>query len=263
MRTRAWCWASAVAVLYTALSVGTAAAHGSVENPVSRAEACGTAGGAAAGTPACRAAIAASGPKAATEWDNIRIANVRGRDRETIPSGKLCSAGLRDYAGLDLARPDWPNTALKTSQTEITYRATIPHKGTFRLYLTKDGYRPSAPLQWADLEETPFLTATDPPLENGAYVLSGKLPAGKTGRHVLYTIWQNSDTPDTYYSCSDITVAVPDAAAGTAAGAGKATPVAQVDRLASLDLGTVVPLGIGLVGVAVVGAALFWRRGNT
>jgi hypothetical protein len=39
--------------------------------------------------------------------------------------------------------------------------------------------------------------------------------------------------------------------------------VARVDRLASLDLGTVIPIGIALAGVAVVGVALFWRRGNT
>jgi chitin-binding protein len=34
--------------------------------------------------------------------------------------------------------------------------------------------------------------------------MEGRLPAGRTGRHLIYTIWQNSDTPDTYYSCSDV-----------------------------------------------------------
>jgi chitin-binding protein len=86
----------------------------------------------------------------------------------------------------------------------FTYRETIPHKGTFRLYVTKDGYDPTKPLRWSDLESKPFLTATDPALTNGAYVMRGALPAAKTGHHLIYTIWQNSSTPDTYYSCSDV-----------------------------------------------------------
>ncbi|PRY37370.1 lytic polysaccharide monooxygenase auxiliary activity family 9 protein [Umezawaea tangerina] len=271
MRTRAWWWASAVAVLYTALAVGTAAAHGAVVSPVSRSAACG-ADGAQPQPVACKAALSASGPKASAEWDNIRVANVKGRDRETIPDGKLCSAGLREYAGLDLARADWPTSKVVTGAVKITYRATIPHKGTFRLYLSKDGYKPENPLRWADLEEQPFMTVTDPPLVKDAYTLAGSVPAGKTGRHVIYTIWQNSDTPDTYYSCSDVTLVAGASQAGAAPPPGSPQPgspqpgsavaAPQVDRLASLasQKGVLIPAGIVVLGVVVVGGALFWRR---
>jgi chitin-binding protein len=248
--------------------------------PVSRAAACG-ADGVQPPPAACKAALSASGPKASAEWDNIRLAGVRGRDREVVPDGKLCSAGLREYAGLDLARADWPTSTLDTSApARITYRATIPHKGTFRLYLSKDGYRPESALRWADLEEQPFLTVTDPPLVKDSYVLTGKLPEGKTGRRVLYTIWQNSDTPDTYYSCSDVTLTAKAAAAanppaqtagdpgtprpgdtnpGTAA---QAAGQPEVDRLASIasNRGILIPAGIVVVAALLIGAALFWRR---
>jgi predicted carbohydrate-binding protein with CBM5 and CBM33 domain len=276
VRTRAW-WVFAVAVLYTVLAVGTATAHGSVVAPVSRAAACG-ADGVQPPPVACKAALAASGPKASAEWDNIRIANVRGRDREVVPDGKLCSAGLKEYAGLDLARADWPTSTLDTSAAaRITYRATIPHKGTFRLYLSKDGYRPEAALRWADLDEQPFLTVTDPPLVKDSYVLTGKLPEGKTGRRVLYTIWQNSDTPDTYYSCSDVTLVARIAAAATPPAAGdpgtpkpgatnpalaQAAGQPEIDRLAAVasNRGILIPAGIAVVAALLVGAALFWRR---
>jgi chitin-binding protein len=133
------------------------------------------------------------------------VPNVAGRDREVIPDGKLCSGGLSAYKGLDLARADWPATRLTAGASfAFTYRETIPHKGTFRLYVTKDGYDPTRPLRWGDLESKPFLTATDPALTNSAYAMRGTLPAGKSGRHLIYTIWQNSNTPDTYYSCSDV-----------------------------------------------------------
>ena len=34
--------------------------------------------------------------------------------------------------------------------------------------------------------------------------MSGKLPPDRSGRHVLYMVWQTTSTPDTYYSCSDL-----------------------------------------------------------
>lgn len=138
-------------------------------------------------------------------WDNLRVADVRGRDRQVIPDGKLCSAGLREYRGLDATRVDWPATSLKAgSDFTLTYRSTIPHRGTFSLYLTKQGHDPAAPLRWSDLAAEPFAKVSDPALRDGAYRISGKLPKGLTGRHVLYTVWRNTDTPDTYYSCSDV-----------------------------------------------------------
>jgi len=192
-------------LLVTALAAAPAQAHGAPTNPVSRAAACGTEGGQAAQSEACRAAIAVSGPTAVAQWDNLRVADVAGRDREVIPDGQLCSGGINAFRGLDLPRPDWPATRLAAGKDyTFTYRGTIPHQGTFRLYVTNDNYDPRRPLSWSDLETQPFLRTTDPRFRGGSYRFAGTLPAGKTGRHVIYTIWQNSDTPDTYYSCSDV-----------------------------------------------------------
>ncbi|MFG2511157.1 lytic polysaccharide monooxygenase [Streptomyces sp. NPDC048584] len=181
-----------------------AAAHGAPTDPVSRVVACSPEGGDRAGSPACRAAVAANGA-AFTAWDNLRVAGVAGRDRERIPDGKLCSGGLPDYRGLDLARADWPATRVGPGGAlPMTYVSTIPHTGTFRMYLTKPGYDPAKPLTWSDLPRTPFAQVTDPALTDGAYRFRATLPSDRTGRHVLYTVWQNSSTPDTYYSCSDL-----------------------------------------------------------
>ncbi|HEV7961261.1 MAG TPA: lytic polysaccharide monooxygenase [Actinoplanes sp.] len=192
-------------LLLMGLAPTPAQAHGALDNPVSRVVACGPDASKSVQSPACKAAVAVSGALPFTNWDNLRVANVGGRDREVIPDGKLCSAGLPAYKGLDLARADWPATRLAAGAGfTFTYRETIAHKGTFRLYVTKDGYEPTRPLRWSDLESKPFLTATDPTLTNGAYVMRGALPAGRTGHHLIYTIWQNSSTSDTYYSCSDV-----------------------------------------------------------
>ncbi|WP_033306773.1 lytic polysaccharide monooxygenase [Streptomyces iakyrus] len=185
-------------------TAGPARAHGAPSDPVSRVVACSPEGGDRAGTAACRAAVAANGAPF-TAWDNLRVANVNGRDRAVIPDGKLCSGGLPAYRGLDLARADWPSTRTAPgARLTMRYVSTIPHAGTFRMYLTKPGYDPAGPLSWSDLPPKPFAEVTDPALRDGAYRFEVTLPSGRTGRHVLYTVWQNSSTPDTYYSCSDV-----------------------------------------------------------
>ncbi|MFJ8464460.1 lytic polysaccharide monooxygenase auxiliary activity family 9 protein [Streptomyces swartbergensis] len=185
-------------------AAGPARAHGAPTDPVSRVVACSPEGGARAVSAACRAAVAANGAPF-TAWDNLRVANVDGRDRQVVPDGKLCSGGLPGYKGLDLARADWPATRMTPGETlTMRYVSTIPHTGTFRMYLTKPGYDPAGPLSWSDLPEKPFAEVTDPALTDGAYRVEVTLPSDRTGRHVLYTVWQNSSTPDTYYSCSDV-----------------------------------------------------------
>ncbi|MGR6973427.1 lytic polysaccharide monooxygenase auxiliary activity family 9 protein [Streptomyces cynarae] len=217
--------AAAVAVAATLLPATPALAHGAPTDPVSRVVACSPEGGERARTAACRAAIAANGAPF-TAWDNLRVADVNGRDRQLIPDGRLCSGGLPAYRGLDLARSDWPSTRLTPGATlTMTYSSTIPHAGTFRLFLTMPGYDPTKPLTWSDLPVKPFAEVTDPPLRNGAYRISARLPADRSGRHVLFTIWQNSSTTDTYYSCSDVVFAASGASgAGTDKGGPSGTP---------------------------------------
>jgi chitin-binding protein len=231
LRTLAVAAVGAVPLLLTGVVATPASAHGALTNPLSRAAACGTEGGRNADSPACQAALATDGMRAVEQWDNLRVSNSDGRDREVVPDGRLCSGGIEDYRGLDLPRLDWPATTLAAgADFTFTYRGTIPHRGTFRVFVTRDGYQPTQPLRWSDLEDEPFLTATDPAFRNGTYVFPGTLPTGKVGRHLIYTIWQNSDTPDTYYSCSDVVFRGTDAGGNgsSQSGSGDAAPTPPV-----------------------------------
>ena len=42
------------------------------------------------------------------------------------------------------------------------------------------------------------------PNGQGEYYWDVQLPAGKTGRHVVYSVWQRSDSAETFYGCSDV-----------------------------------------------------------
>ncbi|MFI6684655.1 lytic polysaccharide monooxygenase [Streptomyces sp. NPDC050485] len=187
----------------TGLTAGPAAAHGSMTDPVSRVSACYAEGPESPKSAACKAAVAASGAQAFYDWNAVNMADAAGKSKEIIPDGKLCSGGNDKYRGLDLARTDWPATKLSAGSHTFHYKGTAPHKGSFELYITKDGYDPSKPLKWSDLEATPFLKVTDPPMRNGDYVFDGKIPA-RSGRHLIYSIWQRSDSPEAFYTCSDV-----------------------------------------------------------
>ncbi|MCX4760899.1 lytic polysaccharide monooxygenase [Streptomyces sp. NBC_01275] len=189
----------------TALSAVPAAAHGSLGDPVSRVAQCYAEGPENPRSDACRAAVAAGGTQALYDWNGVRIGDANGRHQELIPDGRLCSANDAEFKGLDLARADWPATSVRGGSYTFEYRVTAPHKGTFTVYLTKAGYDPAQPLAWADLDlEHPVATATDPVASGGFYTFSGTLPA-RSGRQLLYAIWQRSDSPEAFYSCSDVT----------------------------------------------------------
>ncbi|MFF6778276.1 lytic polysaccharide monooxygenase [Streptomyces sp. NPDC012637] len=196
--------ATAAALVLSGLAAAPGAfAHGSMTDPVSRVAGCYAEGPESPDSAACRAAVAAGGTQAFYDWNGVNIANAAGKHRELIPDGKLCSAGNEKYRGLDLARADWPASAMNSGAHTFRYKGTAPHRGSFELYVTKDGYDPSKPLTWSDLEAKPFATATDPGMQNSDYVFTGTVPK-KSGRHLIYSIWQRSDSPEAFYTCSDV-----------------------------------------------------------
>ncbi len=221
--------AAAAAAVGIAAAVGvwpaSAQAHGAPVSPLNRASVCAVAGP-SENPPVCRAALAAN-VRPFGNFDNLRVPGVAGKDKQFIPDGQLCSASLPEFRGLDLGRDDWPTTEADSGTgLVVQYRATIPHPGSFRFYITRDGYSPGLPLRWQDLGADPILTVTDPPLRGGSYRMVVPLPAGLSGHHLLYTVWQTSDTPDTYYSCSDLLLTSAGGPAPDGNGAAPPVPVA-------------------------------------
>lgn len=193
-------------------------AHGAMQKPGSRTYLCWldgqtTTGGIQPKNPACAAAVAQSGPNSLYNWFAVLRSDAGGRTTGFVPDGKLCSAGatVYDFSGFDLARDDWPVTHLTAGATfDFTYSNWAHHPGTFYLYVTRDGWSPTQPLTWSDLETAPFLTVTNPPQSGpvgsneGHYYWSGKLPANKSGRHIIYSRWVRSDSQENFFNCSDV-----------------------------------------------------------
>lgn len=216
-----------VPLAVTALAAGPAAAHGATANPVSRSVACAKQGWSPT-NGACKEALGASTGQIG-DWksivqgnaiDHTSAATSSPQHRRHIPDGKLCSANNSAFSGLDLPRADFPSTQLP-SAGEYTFQYDIsalhnPYR--MEMYVTKDGYDPTRPLKWSDLEDTPFLSAdntaaTSAPngfLGSKAFTFKAQLPQ-KSGKHMVYTIWHGMKKPDgsvqsteAFYSCSDV-----------------------------------------------------------
>ncbi|WAP58877.1 lytic polysaccharide monooxygenase auxiliary activity family 9 protein [Streptomyces sp. S465] len=199
-------------------SGGSASAHGAPMAPGSRTYLCwkysmSSTGEVKPTNPACKAAYDKSGATPFYNWFAVLRSDGAGRTEGFIPDGKLCSAAatVYDFSGFDLGSNDWPVTHLTSGASmQFAYNAWAAHPGSFRSYITKDPIDPTQSLSWDDLEDQPFSTVTNPPLSgqvgtvDGKYTWTANLPSGKSGRHIIYTVWTRSDSQETFYSCSDV-----------------------------------------------------------
>ncbi|MBN8429882.1 lytic polysaccharide monooxygenase [Microbulbifer salipaludis] len=180
--------------------------HGTMEVPESRIYNCFLNNPENPADPACAAAKALGGTQPFYDWNEINLANAAGNHRALVPDGQLCSGGRSKYAGMDLARSDWqatPITPKADGTFDFTFWATAPHAtDEWVFYITRSGYTGADPLKWGDLFE--FCRLGNIPVgADKRYTLTCPLPE-LTGKHVIYTTWQRSDSTEAFYTCTDV-----------------------------------------------------------
>lgn len=208
--------AAAVTLLATAL-VTPAYAHGNIVNPASRNRACFDRWGTnhmspamATEDPMCYQAWQAN-PSAMWGWMGQYRDGVRGNHQAAVPDGQLCSAGRAQngqFNALD-AVGAWKTTAISNSFTARILDEASHGADYIRVYATTQGFDATTqPLGWGDLElvgqigNTP---ASQWKRVTGGVELEFAVNApGRTGRHVLFTVWQASHNDQSYYWCSDV-----------------------------------------------------------
>ncbi len=196
------CGVSAV-VLGSLLAAGQAFAHGYISSPKARYIQCAENGIENPSHPACIAAKAAGNGGLYTPQE-VAVGGVKDNHEFFIPDGRLCSANRSNLFGMDLARTDWPATAVNAGPRTFTWTNTAAHKTMyFRYYITKQGYNHSQPLRWSDLELIHDSGKADQEAVSNHVV---NLPA-RTGRHIVYSIWQRDwerDAAEGFYQCVDV-----------------------------------------------------------
>nr|WP_239175373.1 lytic polysaccharide monooxygenase [Actinoplanes cyaneus] len=212
-----------IAALVAALVViatpsSPAAAHGNVLSPASRNYGCFERWGdkfqapeMATQDPMCYQAWQAD-PQAMWNWNGLFREGVAGNHQAAIPDGQLCSAGKTQngrYAAMDTIG-DWKATNLANSFTLNLFDGARHGADYIRVYVSKPSYNPvTQALKWSDLDlvkEVPNTPAAQwtQQLSNGVQMDIPVSAAGRTGRAMVYTIWQASHLDQSYYFCSDV-----------------------------------------------------------
>ena len=185
-------------------------AHGSMVNPVSRIYNCFLENPEDPKSDACKEAVAVGGKQALYDWNGVNQGNANDMHRDIIPDGELCGGGQELFKGLNLARDDWFTNNISPDSNDniqFVFRATAPHSTKyFDFYITKDVYNPTDPLKWSDLEATPFCSISEVELNNGNYFMNCPFPSNKSGKHLIYNIWQRDDSPEAFYTCIDVNI---------------------------------------------------------
>ncbi|GAA2713439.1 lytic polysaccharide monooxygenase auxiliary activity family 9 protein [Actinoplanes palleronii] len=201
-----------------ALPSSPAAAHGNVLSPASRNYGCFERWGdkfqapeMATEDPMCYQAWQAD-PQAMWNWNGLYREGVAGNHQGAIPDGQLCSAGKTQngrYAAMDTIG-DWKATTVANSFTLGLFDGARHGADYIRVYVTKASYNPvTTALKWSDLElvstvgNTPAAQWTQQ-LSNGVQMDIPVSVPGRSGRAMVYTIWQASHLDQSYYFCSDV-----------------------------------------------------------
>ncbi|MBB4905528.1 lytic polysaccharide monooxygenase auxiliary activity family 9 protein [Actinophytocola algeriensis] len=208
-RLRAAAVLAAAAVMMVGGAVPSATAHGNATDPPSRNYGCWDRWGAdfqnpamATEDPMCWQAWQAD-TNAMWNWNGLYRENVAGNHQAAIPDGQLCSAGRTQngrYAAMD-AVGDWKAVNKPRNFTVNVYDQALHGGDYYRVYITKQGFNPiTQSLKWSDLELVASVGRT-PPQNNTVIPVNA---GSRTGRHIVYTIWQASHLDQSYYFCSDV-----------------------------------------------------------
>jgi len=211
--------AGVVAALAVAIPpTAPASAHGNVTGPASRNYGCFERWGSrfqdpvmATEDPMCWQAWQAD-PNAMWNWNGLYREGVAGNHQAAIPDGQLCSAGHTQsgrYNAMDVVG-NWTAAAVGNSFNVRLFDGALHGADYIWVYVTKPGFNPvTTALKWSDLElvsqigNTPAAQWT--PVSTGGVQID--LPvrlSGRTGRAMVYTIWQASHLDQSYYFCSDV-----------------------------------------------------------
>ncbi len=176
--------------------------HGTVTSPPSRVWNCYSENPESPVTPPCIASVSNYGTQHLYDWNGIRQGNANGNHQSVIPDGQLASGGDPDkYGGLDAVGSDWKTTSVAAGPFTVTWTNSAPHATLYYdVYITSSDWTPDQPLTWDKLE---LLVTTDPSGAESEVDISVVLPA-RSGHHVIYSVWQRSDSPEAFYSTSDV-----------------------------------------------------------
>ncbi|MGL4601112.1 MAG: lytic polysaccharide monooxygenase [Plesiomonas sp.] len=183
-----------------ALASANVNAHGYMSSPQDYAYSCSV--GSTSSKELCNSTVS-------QQKNEINQGGAAGNHKAVLMDGKICSASKGGaYDVLDVPSAQRHTTKLKRDKDgkiEIQYVPTAAHRTWYWDYfVTRDGFNPDTDkLTWADLERIDVIDAkgTAPNGGNSGQVYTQKIkwPADKTGKRILFQVWQRPDPSHTHH----------------------------------------------------------------
>ncbi|MCP3819523.1 lytic polysaccharide monooxygenase [Streptomyces sp. A3M-1-3] len=175
------------------VATGSATSHGYTDQPISRQKLCAN-----RTVTGCGEII----------YEPQSVEGPKGFPSAGPADGKICAGGNSRFAQLDDPRGgNWPATNVTGGQGySFRWQFTAMHATTdFKYYITKNGWNRNQPLTRAALDPQPFLTVKYNGARPGSTAVhQGSIPTGKTGKHIILSVWTVHDTTNAFYACSDV-----------------------------------------------------------
>ncbi|MFI6151687.1 lytic polysaccharide monooxygenase [Kitasatospora sp. NPDC051170] len=194
MRKRYLIGAAAAAIILPIATALPAQSHGFINLPPSRSALCG--------------ANAVPWDCGDIQWEPQSVEGPKGFPTRGPADGTICAGADGRWAPLDDPHGGaWPTTKVTGGQQlTFTWEIEARHSTTnFKYYLTKPGYDAGQPITRASLDLNPFLTVPYNGRQPAATTThTGTLPTGRTGHHVVVSVWTIADTSNAFYSCTDV-----------------------------------------------------------
>ncbi|WAI83146.1 MULTISPECIES: lytic polysaccharide monooxygenase [Achromobacter] len=191
---------------------GSVLAHGTMSHPKARILHCH----AGSQSEGCTAFKAQGG--SVYDWREVWQKPGGEKTVATTPGDRLCDGGTKaSHRGLN-ALAQWPITTLKpdaNGNVTLKWNHTVAHRTkSLQFFITKMPYDSTKPLQFSDFEKfceqrdfTPAVAG-----EGRDQEYSCTLPAGKTGRHLIMSVWNTNHVGDgvtsgeSYRACGDVNI---------------------------------------------------------
>lgn len=174
--------------------IAPAGAHGYITSPASR-------------TFLCNKKINTGCGAIANEPQSVE--GLKGFPASGPSDGTLASGGNSRFPELNqqsLTR--WNKVNLPAGNTTFNWTLTATHRTTsWRYFITKPGWNAASPLSRDAFDLTPFCEIN----ANGAVPSTSvshtcRLPADRTGYHVILAVWDIADTSNAFYQAIDVNI---------------------------------------------------------
>lgn len=121
--------------------------------------------------------------------------------------GKLASGGIARFGELDEAGKDrWHKTEIPVGENVFSWHLTARHSTkNWRYYITNNDWDPNVALTRAAFEPKPFCSRYDyGAIPKADVTTTCNVPEDHIGYHVLYSVWEIGDTPNSFYQVADV-----------------------------------------------------------